>query len=79
MKVKNNTGLKTDARGYAVMPSMMAYRENSISLDTATLGENTDLNEPVRKAVPTREALVLGEYDTRVGYRTLLTLLHNGR
>lgn len=79
VKVKNNTGLKTDARGYAVVPSMMAYRENSISLDTATLGEDVDLNEPVRKAVPTREALVLAEYDTRVGYRTLLTLLHNGQ
>lgn len=79
VKVKNNTGLKTDARGYAVVPSMMAYRENSISLDTATLGEDVDLNEPVRKAVPTREALVLAEYDTRVGYRTLLTLLHGGQ
>lgn len=76
VKVKNRTGLTTDARGYAVVPSMMAYRENAVSLDTASLGENVDLSEPVKKVVPAREALVLADYDTRVGYRTLLTLRH---
>ncbi|HED1257266.1 TPA: fimbrial biogenesis outer membrane usher protein, partial [Citrobacter amalonaticus] len=59
VKVRNKTGLSTDARGYAVVPSMMAYRENSITLDTATLGDDVDLSQPVKKAVPTREALVL--------------------
>lgn len=77
--IKNSIGLKTDAQGHAIVPSMMAYRENTISLDTATLGENIDLNEPVKKSVPTREALILAEYDTRIGYRTLLSLQHNGQ
>lgn len=79
VKVKNKTGLSTDARGYAVVPSMMAYRENSITLDTATLGDDVDLSQPVKKAVPTREALVLADYETSVGYRTLLTLTHGGQ
>ena len=79
VKVRNQTGLTTDWRGYAVVPSMMAYRENMVTLDTATLGENVDLHQPVRNAVPTREALVLADYETSVGYRAYLRLTHNGQ
>ncbi|WP_458654638.1 fimbria/pilus outer membrane usher protein [Enterobacter ludwigii] len=79
VNVRNTTGLTTDVRGYAVVPSMMAYRENSITLDTSTLGEDVDLSQPMKKAVPTREALVLADYETSVGFRALLTLMHNGR
>ncbi|MCK7068198.1 fimbrial biogenesis outer membrane usher protein [Enterobacter bugandensis] len=79
VKVQNKTGLSTDSKGYAVVPSMMAYRENRITLDTSTLGEDVDLTQPVKKVVPTREALVLADYETSVGYRTLLTLTHKGQ
>lgn len=78
VSVKNNTGLTTDRRGYAVVPSMMAYRENSVTLDTSTLKDDVDLNQPVMRAVPTREALVLADYETSVGYRAWLRLMHNG-
>ncbi|CAH6675756.1 hypothetical protein FBBNIHIM_26370 [Pseudocitrobacter vendiensis] len=79
VKVQNKTGLITDARGYAVVPSIMAYRENSITLDTSTMDEGVDLIQPVKKVIPTREALVLMDYETSVGYRTLLTLMHKGQ
>ena len=78
VRVKNQTGLTTDWRGYAVVPSMMSYRENSITLDTSTLKDDVDLNQPVMNAVPTREALVLADYETSVGYRAWLRLMHNG-
>lgn len=79
IKVKNRNGLATDSRGYAVVPSMMAYRKNSITLDTATLGEDVDLRQPVQSAVPTREALVLADYETSVGHRAFIRLTQNGR
>lgn len=76
--VKNRTGVVTDGRGYAVLSSMMAYRKNSIALDTATLGEDVDLLQPVQSAVPTREALVLADYETSVGHRAFIRLTQNG-
>ncbi|WP_448868807.1 fimbria/pilus outer membrane usher protein [Enterobacter ludwigii] len=79
VRVKNQSGLTTDWRGYAVVPSMMSYRENSIALDTATMKEDVDLNQPMMNAVPTREALVLADYETSVGYRAWLRLTHNGK
>ncbi|MEL0554243.1 outer membrane usher protein [Raoultella sp. BIGb0399] len=79
VRVKNQIGLTTDWRGYAVVPSMMAYRENRVGLDTATLGENVDLKQAEVKVVPTREALVLADFNTSKGYRSLLTLKHAGQ
>ncbi|AWF36997.1 papC C-terminal domain protein [Klebsiella oxytoca] len=79
VQVKNQSGLTTDWRGYAVVPSMMSYRENSITLDTSTLKDDVDLNQPVMNAIPTREALVLADYETSVGYRAWLHLTHNGK
>lgn len=78
VKVKNRAGLTTDWRGYAVIPYMTAYRENTVVLDTTTLNENVELSEAVQSVTPTREALVLTDYDTRLGHRVLLSLKHNG-
>lgn len=77
--VVNRTGLATDSRGYAIVPSLAPYRENEIALDTATLANEVDLTEPVQKSVPTREALVLMDFNTRLGYRVFLKITHNGK
>lgn len=79
VRVKNRTGLTTDYRGYAVVPSLMPYRENDVSLDTESLGEDVDLVNPLQRKIPSREALVLADYQTRVGYRAFLTLTHSGK
>nr|VXZ92454.1 Outer membrane usher protein fimD precursor [Klebsiella pneumoniae] len=39
MKVENQTGVRTDWRGYAVLPYATEYRENRIALDTNTGGQ----------------------------------------
>lgn len=76
-KVKNRRGLMTDARGHAVVTSLMPYRENTVALDTATLSDNVDVIDPIQRTIPTREALVLSDFETRVGYRVFITLRHN--
>ncbi len=38
VKVENQTGVRTDWRGYAVLPYATEYRENRIALDTNTPG-----------------------------------------
>lgn len=75
--VQSATGVKTDWRGYAVVPFATNYRKNRIGLDTTTLGDKVDLDNAVVDVVPTRGALVRASFKAHVGIRALLTLLHN--
>ncbi|MBF4189929.1 fimbria/pilus outer membrane usher protein, partial [Serratia ureilytica] len=47
VSVENQTGVRTDWRGYAVLPYAMDYRENRISLNTNTLANNVELEQPL--------------------------------
>jgi outer membrane usher protein len=53
VKVENQTGVRTDWRGYAVLPYATEYRENRVALDTNTLADNVDLDDAVVSVVPT--------------------------
>lgn len=79
IKINNRNGLSTNSRGYAIVPSLTPYRENDVSLDTSSLGEDVDLKESIQRKTPSRESLVLAEYETRVGLRVFLTLTRNGK
>ena len=48
VKVANNGGIYTDSKGFAVVPYVTPYRQNSLSLDTATLNNNTDVLNDTR-------------------------------
>lgn len=74
VNVENSTGVRTDWRGYAVIPYAMTYRRNRIALDTTTLKDNADLDDAVVNVVPTQGALVRAEFMTRIGAKALLTL-----
>lgn len=76
-KIQNNTGVFTDRRGYAVVPYISAYRSNRIAIDPLSLPDNVELESTVREVVPTRGAVVLADFNTRVGSRALFTLTHN--
>ncbi len=78
-KVLNNTSISTDWRGYTVVPYISQYRENMLSLDTNTFGDDVDTDNPTTKVIPTKGALVLADYSIHVGHRVFLTLQHNGK
>lgn len=75
--VENATGVKTDWRGYAVVPYATTYRKNRMALDTTTLGDKVDLDNAVVDVVPTQGAIVRASFKAHVGIRALLTLLRN--
>ncbi|HCH0657565.1 TPA: fimbrial biogenesis usher protein [Enterobacter asburiae] len=77
VRVQNATGVKTDWRGYAVVPYANTYRKNRIALDTTTLGDKVDIDDAVVDVVPTKGALVRASFKAHVGIRALLTMLHN--
>jgi len=74
VSIASNTGVKTDWRGYAVVPYATAYRRNQISLDTSTLPDNVDMTLTSTTVIPTRGAVVRADFDPNVGQRVLMTL-----
>jgi outer membrane usher protein len=73
--VINQTGVKTDWRGYAIVPYTSPYRRNAVQLNTETLPDNVDLTLTTQSVVPTRGAVVRARYIANVGQRALMTLL----
>lgn len=55
VKVANNSGIYTDSKGFAVVPYVAPYRQNSLTLNTDTLNNNTDVLSDTQTVVPTKE------------------------
>lgn len=79
VKVDNQTGVKTDWRGYAILPFATEYRENRVALNTSSLADNVDLDDAVASVVPTHGAIVRAEFKAHVGLKLLMTLTHRGK
>lgn len=77
--VESNDGVRTDWRGYAVVPYATTYRRNRMALDTGSLPDDVDIDDAVASVVPTKGALVEAQFKASVGLRALITLLHNGK
>ncbi|THD41979.1 fimbrial protein, partial [Enterobacteriaceae bacterium ML5] len=79
VQVENETGTKTDWRGYAVVPYATVYRRNRIALDVNSLDTHTDLDDNVQSVVPTEGAIVRADYHPHVGVRALITLMRGSQ
>ncbi|MBV6817992.1 fimbrial biogenesis outer membrane usher protein [Rahnella sp. PD12R] len=73
--VSNQTGVKTDWRGYALVPYASPYRKNQVGLNTQTLPDDVDLALTTQNVVPTRGAVVQANFTASVGQRVLMTIL----
>ena len=79
VNIENETGVKTDWRGYAIKPYASVYRENRVALDTDTLDIHTDIDKAVSHVIPTRGAVVRAVFKGSTGNRILMTLHHKGK
>lgn len=79
VSILNQTGVKTDWRGYAVLPYATDYRNNRVAIDTNSLANNVDVDDAVATIVPTHGAVVAADFNTHIGVKLLLTLTHSGR
>ncbi|OKP02055.1 fimbria/pilus outer membrane usher protein [Xenorhabdus eapokensis] len=79
VKVQNHTGIKTDWQGYTIVPYASSYRKNRIALDTHSMSNNVDIDINTQTIIPTQGSLTLANFQTRIGYRVLLTLSHQGK
>ncbi|WP_312412596.1 fimbria/pilus outer membrane usher protein [Pseudescherichia sp.] len=73
--VKNNTGVATDYRGYAIVPYLQPYRHNSVMLEQNVTEENSiELASTSVSAIPTDAAIVMTEFTPHIGAKILATL-----
>ena len=73
--ISNQTGVKTDWRGYAIVPYTSSYRKNQLQLNPETLPDDVDLDVTSQTVIPTRGAVVRASFNASVGQRVLMTLL----
>lgn len=80
IRFQNQRGIQTDLFGNAIIPSLTAYQENRIGIDTTTLPSDVDTNQSAISVVPTRNAAVAAHFDAQIGYRAMITLTRqNGK
>lgn len=78
--VKVSSGnTSTNHWGYAVVPYMMSYQRNVVSLDPTTLPDGVDIPNNSTVVYPTKGALVAAPFKTRVGRQAMLTLNVRGK
>ncbi|MBJ8896354.1 fimbrial biogenesis outer membrane usher protein [Citrobacter braakii] len=77
--LENATGIKTDSRGYTVIPWATAWRQNRIALRASDINDDVEITHNVQYVVPTKGAIVRAEFNAKVGARALITLTHNGK
>lgn len=72
--IQNGSNVHTDWRGHAVVPSLTAYRKNTITLDTESLADDADVELEGQTVIPGGGAVVQANYQTHIGNRVLFTL-----
>lgn len=76
-KVGNQRGVKTDRRGFAVVPYLSPYRLNEISVDPMGMTSDVELKSGSATAVPTAGAVVKAVIPTASGRSALIEALDN--
>lgn len=66
--------LKTDFRGYSIVPSIFPYQEHDISLETTDLPPDAEVTNTDAKVLPTEGAIVLASFSPQIGARALMTI-----
>lgn len=79
VNIENYIGVKTDWRGYAIVPYASEYRANRIALDASSFDNNLEITNNVETLVPIKGAIVRATFNTNVGVRALISLTHNGK
>lgn len=80
IRIENQSGLKIDKSGYAVVSGSSAYMRNRIALRAEDIGQDVNIEEPVvSDIVPTKYAIVKVKFDVRAGKSVLATMHFNNK
>jgi outer membrane usher protein len=71
--VANATGVRTNARGYALVPYLRPYRINQLALETDQLGPEVEIDNGTTQVVPRRGAVIKASFAARSVSRLVIT------
>ena len=74
VNIENNIGVKTDWRGYAIVPYANEYRSNRVALDSDSFSNNLEIGNNVETVIPIKGAIARASFDTSIGVRALVTM-----
>jgi outer membrane usher protein len=79
-RIMDGQAATIDHFGYALVPTLMPYRYNTVSVDPADISPNVELQDGARRVAPSAGAAVKIKFRTLMGYPVLLqTTLPNGQ
>lgn len=76
LSVTTKSGVTTDRRGYAIVPTLTAYRQNSISVDPTTASEFATLTSTQMQAVPGFGTAISAQFGTSIGRKAYVQVLY---
>lgn len=76
VSVTTKSGVKTDSRGYAIVPALTAYRQNSIGIDSTTADDFTTLTSTQTQATPGFGTAIAANFGTNIGRKAWLQVLY---
>lgn len=79
INIENYTGVKTDWRGFAIIPYATEYCANRIALNSNSFSNNLEINNNVENVIPIKGAIVRASFHTNLGVRALITLSNKGK
>jgi outer membrane usher protein len=71
--VMNATGVKTNNRGFALVPQLRPYRTNQVVLETDHLGPEIEIDNGSLQVIPRRGAVVKASFSARAVVRLVVT------
>ncbi|KPX09176.1 fimbria/pilus outer membrane usher protein [Pseudomonas syringae] len=76
--IQNATGVRTNSRGYALMPYLRPYRHNPITLQTDRLGPEVEIDNASTQVVPARGAVIKTTFAARTVTRLIINATTDG-
>lgn len=76
--IQGQVNTRIDAKGYAIISNIMPYKMNTIKIDPKGADGNVEFNNTKNTVVPHAGAIVLSEFNTKVGQALLITSKHKG-
>lgn len=79
VSITTQSGVKTDYRGYAIVPTLTSYRQNSIGIDPTTASEFTTLTSTQMQATPGFGTAINAQFSTSIGRKAYVQVLYQNR
>lgn len=71
-EIPGYAGTRVDGSGYALVPNLMPYQKNAISIDTTSVEDNLDLDSTSQQVIPYAGAVVKVKYRATAGVPVLI-------